>query len=239
MSLTFTDTSPPINFNDPIIQKLNTELTFDQKEIFIQQFYGYLAYDEEKDFIVDLDKVYEWLGFTRKDHAKRLLVKHFTLDEDYKTLLPPRGEQNPEENRGGHNQEKILMTVATLKTMGMLAKTEQGKNFRKYYLAMERIINQQLKESTDEATRRFVAIEKEKMLMEKHKGKSGVYFIKCFLSNVVKFGSSVNVTKRVKDHKNDFGKDKVYLDKVIETIHYSQAEKTARPLSNDTFTDEK
>jgi phage anti-repressor protein len=108
--------------------------------LFIKQFYGYLKYDEEVDLCVDLDDIWEWMGFSRKDPAKRLLKKHFVLDENYSVTVPPRGE-------GRFETEKILMTIQTLKMMGMLANTEKGRNFRKYFLAMERVINQLVKES--------------------------------------------------------------------------------------------
>ena len=42
------------------------------------------------DFVVDLDNIWEWLGFNQKYAAKRLLEKYFILDNDYKILLPPQ-----------------------------------------------------------------------------------------------------------------------------------------------------
>jgi hypothetical protein len=60
------------------------------------------------------------MGFSRKDHAKRLLETHFTEGTDYKILLLILGEQvsattNGLENsrtenlrqHGGHNKEQV------------------------------------------------------------------------------------------------------------------------------------
>lgn len=217
-----------LDLNNPIIQKLNQELTFDQKEIFIQQFYGYIGCDEEKDFVIDLDNVYEWLGFTRKDNAKRLLKKHFVLDKDYKINVLPR-----EEIRGA-NPEQILMTIRTFKKFCMKADTKKADEIHDYFLVMERIINQQVKESSIRA----VAAQKEKMILEHSKNKAGVYFIKNLFENIVKFGSTCNITTRVKTHKRDFGPD-FYLDKTIETLNYVKVENSIRVSSNsnDTYTD--
>lgn len=123
-----------VNMDDPIVKLLYKTLTFDEKELFIKQFYGYLEFDEEKDFIIDLDIVYKWLGFTRHDNAKRLLQKHFILDEEYKihymnleniTSISSNGNsllQREEHLDGaGLNKEQVLLNVQTLKAMGMLA----------------------------------------------------------------------------------------------------------------------
>jgi hypothetical protein len=157
---------------DPIIQILQEELTFDQKELFIDQFYSYMNYDEEFDFVVDLDEIYEWMGFSRKDPAKRLLKKYFTLDKDYQDFAPPVGGAK-DDNRGGHNKEKILMTISTLKMMGMLANTEKGRNFRKYFLAMERVFNKYLKKQLEEKDN--LLAEKDNLLEELKKRENKTY----------------------------------------------------------------
>jgi len=58
----------------------------------------YLSYNKT-DFVIDLDDVWKWLGFARKDPAKRLLEKHFTRDVDYQLALHNKVERK---NEGGH-----------------------------------------------------------------------------------------------------------------------------------------
>jgi hypothetical protein len=77
----------------------------------------YQKYDKTTDFIIDLDKIWVWLGFTQKAHAKTLLQKNFTEDIHYKiSLSPPREQTITEDNRGGHNKETIMMTINTFKS---------------------------------------------------------------------------------------------------------------------------
>ena len=52
--------------------------------MFVSSFYCYLNYDKNIDFIVDLDDVWKWLGFSQKIRAKECLDKYFKLDIDYK-----------------------------------------------------------------------------------------------------------------------------------------------------------
>ncbi|NBP02269.1 MAG: hypothetical protein EBU90_19540 [Proteobacteria bacterium] len=70
-----------------LIQKLREKFTEQEQQMFVQNFCMYLNYDKEKDYVIDLDKVWQWMGFSRKDIAKRLLETHFAEGSDYKILL--------------------------------------------------------------------------------------------------------------------------------------------------------
>jgi hypothetical protein len=65
-----------------------------------------LNYNSKTDFVIDLDDVWKWCGFARKDPAKRLLEKFFILDTDYKKLLLKLEERK---NEGGFNKETIIV----------------------------------------------------------------------------------------------------------------------------------
>jgi hypothetical protein len=54
----------------------------EEQKMFVQNLYLYLIFDQENDYIIDLDNVYVWIGFSVKSKAKSLLKKHFTLDID-------------------------------------------------------------------------------------------------------------------------------------------------------------
>lgn len=78
--------------------------------MFIQSFYGYLNHDDENDFIVDLDDIYQWIGYSSKQKAKDLLVKEFHENIDYEIALNQMGKRK---NDGGFNKITYLMNVAT------------------------------------------------------------------------------------------------------------------------------
>uniref|UniRef100_A0A6C0EED8 Uncharacterized protein n=1 Tax=viral metagenome TaxID=1070528 RepID=A0A6C0EED8_9ZZZZ len=50
---------------------LNNEFTNTEQQIFLQHFKGFLNKDNE--FIINIEFAFKWIGFSRKDHAKRLL----------------------------------------------------------------------------------------------------------------------------------------------------------------------
>jgi hypothetical protein len=66
-----------------ILCKIKQDFTENQKNLFIASFYCYLNYDQIKDFVIDLRNVWNWLGFSRIEHCKVVLLKHFMKDLDY------------------------------------------------------------------------------------------------------------------------------------------------------------
>jgi phage anti-repressor protein len=133
-----------------------------------------LSLRNRKGFVINLEKAMHWIGYSRKDNAKRALESSFKKDVDYIIEL---GEIK-------HNKitEEIMLTVACFKELALQAPTEKGKEVRQYYVAMERsyldYVDMQLTEyqtqmitmqkQTAEATHRATAAEKEqKKLQEK------------------------------------------------------------------------
>jgi phage anti-repressor protein len=141
--------------------------TFDDSDqkIFVASFYCYLQYDSKTDFVIDMDDVWKWLGFSRKDHFKRVIEKHFIKDIDYKIMLPNSGERK---NEGGHNKEKILMNIETFKSSCLLANTERSKTVRKYYYKLEQLLHELLEEQANELKQE---IEEQKQLAQKQEQK--------------------------------------------------------------------
>jgi phage anti-repressor protein len=131
-----------VNLNDPLIRKIQSTLDIQEQEMFIQSFYGYLNHDDENDFIVDLDDIYQWIGYSSKQKAKDLLVKEFHENIDYKIALNQMGKRK---NDGGFNKITYLMNVATFEGFCMAAHTEKGKQTRRYFRKMANIIKEHIK----------------------------------------------------------------------------------------------
>jgi hypothetical protein len=94
--------------------------------LFVSSFYCYLNYHPTNDFVIDLDNVWQWLGFSQKAHSKRTLGKYFTIENDYKVLLYRSVEQT-NEGRGGHNREQIMLTIKTFKMLCIKSGTKGRK----------------------------------------------------------------------------------------------------------------
>ena len=64
-------------YNNKLLDKIKQIFSGFEQQLFISSFYCYLNYDKNIDFVVNLDDVWEWLGFSQKIRAKELLDKHF------------------------------------------------------------------------------------------------------------------------------------------------------------------
>ena len=64
--------------DDGLVRKLREALTGVDASLFVDSFATYLQYgDDDTAHVIDLDAVWEWMGFSRKDHAVRLLDRKF------------------------------------------------------------------------------------------------------------------------------------------------------------------
>jgi type IV secretory pathway VirB4 component len=97
-------------YQNKLINKIKTNFNNKQQQLFVTSFYCYLNYNSNNEFVINFNDIWKWLGYSRKDNAKRLLEKTFTKNIDYKILLHQSAEQK-KDNRGGHNKENIMLTI--------------------------------------------------------------------------------------------------------------------------------
>ena len=167
------------SYNGKLLTKIQEGFTDFEQQLFVSSFYCYLNCDPKKDFVIDLDDIWKWLGFKQKVNAKTLLEKSYEIEKDYKCLHPLSGEQKKSNNditndktndtlynqnptllllqqkqtnttRGGHNKEIFMMTVKTFKSFCLKAGTKKADEIHEYYLKMEEIIQQVIQEESDE-----------------------------------------------------------------------------------------
>ena len=123
--------------DNTLYEILNKEIITEEGQQFIINFQMYLKFgNDDTKYVIDLDDIWSWLGFSNKGNSKILLIKNFEKDIDYVlvSLLPTQKRVH-----GGQNKEIIKMNVNTFKAFCMIANTERGKTTRKYYLKMENI----------------------------------------------------------------------------------------------------
>ena len=143
-------------YNNKFLKKIQENFTGYEQQLFVSSFYCYLNYDKNIDFVVDLDNVWNWLGFNQKIKAKILLEKHFQVDIDYKNLTPEVAgaslseNTSQEEKWGGHNKQTIMLTIKCFKSLCLKAQTKKASEIHDYYMKMEETMHQIIEEETDE-----------------------------------------------------------------------------------------
>lgn len=138
-----------------LINKLKNHFSDDEQRLYVSNLFLYLNYHQLNDFIVNLDNVWKFIGFSNKANAKRLLKHNFTENTDYKISLI----RTDERVHGGQNQETIMLNINTFKKLCLKANTENSDKIHDYYIKLEMVYNELMKEQ----------IEKKDQLLENNK----------------------------------------------------------------------
>ena len=127
------------NYQSSMVDKVKANFTTYEQQLFVSSFYCYLNYNET-DFAIDLDNIWQWLGFSQKMTAKRLLENCLINNEDYKNQIYFDVKQD--KKHGGHNKETIMLTIPAFKRFCLKAGTKKADEIHKYYIKMEKIIQE-------------------------------------------------------------------------------------------------
>ena len=136
-------------YQNKLLNKIKDTFTGTEQQLFIASFYCYLNYNQKTDFVIDLDDIWKWLGFSQKVKAKGLLENHFKLDIDYKKSLSHEVKRSPS-SKGGHNKETFMMTVKTFKSFCLKAGTKKADEIHEYYMKLEETLHEVINEETTE-----------------------------------------------------------------------------------------
>ena len=213
-------------YNGRLLSKIKETFTDSEQQMFVSSFYCSLNYNKRTDFIIDLDNVWKWLGFSVKQKAKILLENNFVIDQDYKSSLNHQVKQT-DHIKGGHNKEIIMMNIETFKRFCMKAGTKKAHEMHEYYIKLEDTLHDVIREESDELKLqlenksneliRFAQQSeldktklREKTILEQfppnsqcvyyglidNKGNAG--------ENLIKFGNSNNLRNRILQHKDTY-----------------------------------
>lgn len=204
--------------DDILCELLYKNLDIEDKQQFIAHFKLYLVHGSDRtNFIINLDDVWKWIGFSRKDHAKRCVIKNLEENVDYviKIFFPPNGENS----KRGRPNEHMLLNVESFKALCMLANTDQGKQTRKYYSKMENIFFLYIQEKNKNIVETLMLKNKQeqeqqqhKLLRQAYKQRPCVYIAKVYDDDmIVKLGESDNIDDRIKSIKHEYNTDAILL----------------------------
>jgi len=206
-------------YKSNFLNKIKERFTDQEQQMFVASFYCYLNYNTREDFVIDLDNVWKWLGFSQKVKAKHLLEKCFLIDIDYKLSLSLQVKRTAH-TKGGHNKETFLLSVRTFKSFCLKAGTNKAEQIHEYYINLEDILQEIMQEESNELK---IQLQKQVILSEQEKEKvrektlieqfpsntQCVYY--GFIDNLsdnkerlVKFGNSNNLKCRVYTHKKTY-----------------------------------
>jgi len=133
-----------------LIDKLKEHFTEEEQKLYVTNLFLYLNYHPVDDFVVNLENVWKFIGFSNKANGKRLLKQHFTENKDYKIVFI-RTDENPQNtNLGGRPQETIMLNINTFKKLCLKSNTNNADKIHDYYIKLEMVYNELIKEQLEE-----------------------------------------------------------------------------------------
>jgi len=146
------NTTLSLNLQTKIVDKLNEIFDENEQHWYVANLYMYMNYHPTNDFPINLEDIFKMIGFANKGNAMKTIKSNFVENEDYKTSFLPKEKSS----WGGSGKEEIMLNIDTFKNLCMIAKTDKGKEIRKYYVKLENIYNEIIKEE----------LEQQKLLLE-------------------------------------------------------------------------
>ena len=233
------------DYNNRFVNKVKETFTEMQQQLFVSSFYCYLNYHQTNDFVIDLDNIWIWLGFSTKQKAKILLENSFVINKDYTLLNQPAKQTN--DTRGGHNKHTFLLNIRTFKLFCIKAGTSKSNEIHEYFIKLEDIMNQIVKEECVELKEKIEnqkilnKLEKEllreKTLIEQFSVNTQcVYYGLIDDKNenneqLIKYGNSNNLQQRVEQHKKTYTNFRlVNAFKVENKLHIENAIKNCEEI---------
>ncbi len=209
-------------YQNKLLTKIKSNFTNNEQQLFIASFYCYLNYDQKNDFVIDLDDVWKWLGFSQKIKAKQMLEKNFFIDKDYKLLLYQQ-VKHTNDTKGGHNKEFFMLNISTFKRFCLKAGTKKADEIHEYYVKLEETLQELILEESNELRLQLLKKDKllerseldkikirEKTLLEQFPNNTQcVYYgiidnVSLKNEKLIKFGISNNLKSRVIKHKDTY-----------------------------------
>ena len=157
-------------YNNLLLEKIQENFSTFEQQLFVSSFYCYLNYNKNTDFVVDLDDVWRWMGFSQKIAAKTMLEKNFKINVDYTVSIPEFKKSEQPENvsggsdeeqpteltvpskpkNGGQNKQTVKLTIRCFKSLCLKAQTKKAGEIHDYYLRLEEIILMTVDEQTNQ-----------------------------------------------------------------------------------------
>jgi hypothetical protein len=251
-------------YQSKLLTKIKDTFNDHEQKLFVASFYCYLSYNPKTDFVIDLDNVWEWMGFSKKTHAKYAVEHFLSLDNDYKIFAAE--DSAAKTGRGGHNKIRTMLTVKAFKMLCLKAGTKKADQIHEYYIKLEETLQDVLNEETNELriqleeknkqienseTEKYLL--REKTILQQFPNNSqcvyyGLVDDKTLNGEkLIKFGNSNFLKDRVEQHKRTFSnfrlmnafkvENKIQIENAIKTHNILKEKRRSITVNSKIYTE--
>jgi len=205
------------DYNNRFINRIKETFTEDQQQLFVASLYCFLNYHPTNDFVIDLDNIWQWLGFQQKYHAKYLLEKYYKEGVDF---LIPNIQDKTKEGHGGQNRQSILLNIETFKMLCIKANTNKAHEIHKYFIKLEELLQTIVLEECNELRLQLEQIREENALIGLSRKVPTIYIFNTDLQQkehpLLKIGITHCIADRIKPYKSINPRGKLVFQKQID-----------------------
>lgn len=235
--------------NLKLLEIARDEFNESEQKLFVESYRFFQNFDERNDYIIDFDMAWKLCGYTRKDTAKKTLVKRLKENLDYKIFkispdstgesIPLFGGMAPNK-MGGLAKESIMLTMEAFRFFCMSSNTEQGRKTQEFFSKTLSIIFKAIHGQNQENTKALenaLALENARDVSNENnliKGNADTHlvYLASVGENLVKFGyTKRDIGSRVKKHKSVF--PEFLLRHVVPTKHCEELEQDIKNTLNE------
>jgi len=188
-----------------LIDKLEEHFCEEEQKLYVANLFLYLNYHPVNDFVVNLENVWKFIGFSNKANGKRLLKQHFIENRDYKIIFIRSDERKNEggttvirTDDGKFGSETIMLNINTFKKLCLKSNTDNADKIHDYYIKLEMVYNELMKEQLEEQEKKIKLLEN-KPNTEGFYAKDGYIYLTKDTSNIgsYKIGFGENPDTRI------------------------------------------
>jgi len=130
------------DYQSKLIETVKQRFSSYEQQMFVASFYCYLNCQDN--YVINLDDIWKWLGFSTKQNAKTLLERQFVVEKDYLLMKQTATVQ------GGHNKETFMLNVNTFKKFCLKSGTKKADEIHDYYIKLEQVLQEITQQESNE-----------------------------------------------------------------------------------------
>lgn len=198
---------------------------------FIDDFYQFYKDDTYNEYIVDSNKLAEWLDIP-KSELLRTLRRSYQKNVDYTVKAAPKRQAG--EKYGGNRHLEVMLTLDCMKRICMRSQSTMAETVRSYFIEIEEFQMKYNDQIVDGLMRDIQDLALQETARDNNDGPGVIYIIRASKehSSLYKIGQTKDLYKRLSTY-NTGRADDVEVLSIYKTPYRKEVEKCVKRLMKE------
>lgn len=198
---------------------------------FVDDFYSFYQDDTYNEYIVDIDKLSEWLDVPKSDLMKTVR-RSYQKDVDYVVKSAPKKEKN--QKYGGNRHLQVMITLDCMKRICMRSQSAMAETVRSYFIEIEEFQRKYNDQIVNGLMRDIQDMAMKENARDNNDGPGVIYIIRASKGNssLYKIGQTKDLYKRLSTYNTGRAEDVEVLS-IYKTPYRKEVEKCLKRLMKE------